>query len=99
MKKILKPILLLLPIAVSYQTAAQVGFSISPNFGYGNTSVYNKEDTKGYKHTNGYINPLPMVASYKPSYGIDIGLSWQRENTGLLGIYNGYSNMPFLAIN
>jgi hypothetical protein len=77
-------------------STAQIGFSISPNFSYGSTSVYNKEDTKGFKHDNGYINPLPMKTTYKSNYGINIGVTFNKKRTGLIGIYTGIGKMDVL---
>jgi hypothetical protein len=74
---------------------AQMGLSIQPFFGYGKTSVYNKEDTKGYTHANGNANLLPMMATYMSNYGINIGVNWQKESTGLQSIYTGFGSMPF----
>ncbi len=75
---------------------AQPAISIKPYINYGKTGVYNKEDTKGYTHGNGYVNPLPMVATFMPSYGMDVGFSWQRTKTGLQAIYTGVGNLPIV---
>ena len=90
MKKIL--ILLALPLA----SLAQKTFFIRPVVGYGNTMLYNKEDTKKAKNTSSAgTNPIPMQTTTSPNFGMQFGIDFNKSKAGLQAVSIGIGYTPF----
>jgi hypothetical protein len=75
---------------------AQIGIFIEPSVNYGKTSIYNKEDKKGYVHNAGHVNTIYMIPTYKPSYGVNLGICWDKQKTSLSTFGFGLHSMIFL---
>jgi hypothetical protein len=90
----MKTLILLLTISSSI-LFAQNKFYFSLYTGFGQTSIYNKEDTKGhtYKYPAAWENPLGMTPTVKFNLGFETGMYWAKEKTGLQSLTAGIGSM------
>lgn len=94
-KKMIKGFLIVSTLLLTVTKTQAQQLWLTPQCSFANTQVYNKEDTKGYKHKRGYENPMSMIPTFQMGYGLNVGMSFKKERTGLLAIYTGFGMLPF----